>query len=489
MEQGSGAPGGTSEALVRPVIWSGLDAFGKVAIQLATTVVLARVLAPAEFGIAAIAAAIVFWLNVFVEHGFVSALVQREDLRDEHLHSAFWIASLIGAAIVAVLILVAGPIEHALGQPGLAPLLRGYSMLLLVSSSQGIFIAVLSRNLGFREIAISTWLGRALGALMAVVLALEGYGPWSLVAQQVGTYFVSAAALGAFARWRPHFILSAPRIRELSGFAIAELASEAAYIGANQLFHLAIGQLLGPSALGIFHVASRIAASATNALGGVVQRVGMAIFSRLQGHPEALGSAIAKTNELACALGFPALLGVFAVAEPLVRILLGEDWLHAVPLVRLLSLGCVCYFVQVAMETAIDALGRPVWQLAIAVVEFTVVLGVLVAMLDYGILAAGLASLAGRAVAVPATYLVLGRFFALDWREISRSCMPALVAGGLMVAVVSTSVWALADHSDMVQLLASVPLGAAVYLTTLRLGAPELIDGLLAFLVRSRATP
>jgi len=482
------------DRIVRSASWGGVEAIARVAIQLASLVVLARILEPEDFGVAAIVTALLFWFNLIVEQGFAGAIVQREDLEDAHVSSAFWFSLGSGSVIYAGVWLAAPWIESLAHVPGLAALLRTCCLLLFASGPYGILVALFRRELRFRELALATSIGRIGGTVVAIGMALGGAGVWSLIGQRIGQYMAGLAALVWFSTWRPRAVYSFARVRELGRYAVQSLAGELAYVGVNQFFLLLVGSFFGTAGLGYFNVACRVTASLSGVLETAYRQISMSVFSRQQTDAPALVRSVYTASQLSCVLAAPIFLGLFAVAPEVVALFIGEKWLVAVPLVRLVCLGCLCYFAQTSMDTAIDALGRPIWRLAVVVVELVVLVVLLLLGRDAGLLMVGIASLSARLVATPATFVALRRFLPIDGRTLVAHCASPVVSGAVMVGLVELSrrmLQATLVPSSLVLLASSVVVGALGYVLCLRLLAPGLFASLVDWgirMVRPRST-
>ena len=463
----------TETKILKSIRWSALGAFFKIGVQFGSLVVLARFLSPRDLGLGAMVAAVVFWLNVFVE-AFAEALVQREKLRPSHLYTVFWTSSTVGVVLLGLSFLTAPHLANWLQEPELETLLPTACIVLLLSGPHGTLVAQLRRDFRFKEVALGTSAGRLGGSVVAIAMAINGYGVWSLIGQRIATFAFAILAFFLLSRWRPRLAFSWLRLRQLGTFAVADLTAEVVGVGANQVFHLLIGQVFGSVALGLFSLACRITANLSTVIETVSRQISMSVFSRQQSDHLSLRNAVYSATTICSILATPVFFGLIACAPEFVAAFFGDQWIDAVPLVRLVSLGCAVYFLQVSLDTVLDALGRPLWHLAATTGEFVVQLVCIFAAGALGVLTAGVAALSARVVALPITFLAVRRHLGLEGRKMVAASAAPLIAATMMLLVVSLVKRPLASQSPWAILAFCVPTGAIVYVATLRICAPAI---------------
>ena len=243
---------------IKGVLWSATESVGVAILSLGSFIILARILEPGDIGAVALASAFIIIFNLIIAYGFVDAIVLQLRLTPEHLDTGFW--STLGTAILLCLLCTLGADTAAqwLNEPKLAVIMPWLSTLLIVNSLGAVPIAIFRRDLRFRTLAICNVSGRAIGAVASVIMALTGFGLWSLVGQQLIAAVISSAAVVIAARWRPHFRFSLQRLREMGEFGFHVSTSQVISALGEQMMNLLVGSMFGTVILGHFSVAWRM---------------------------------------------------------------------------------------------------------------------------------------------------------------------------------------------------------------------------------------
>ena len=185
--------------------WSTLESVAGQGLSFLVFLLLARILAPADFGVVAIANVYVLVAQFFIFQGLGQAIIQFDDLDDEHLDTVFWINLGVGVFFLVLTLLAAGVVQHWFAVPSLAAILRGLSPIFILAALSDVQNNLLTRRLQFRALALRTLSSYFAGGITGVVLALSGAGAWSLVGQQVVLWAVNLVALWGASDWRPRW--------------------------------------------------------------------------------------------------------------------------------------------------------------------------------------------------------------------------------------------------------------------------------------------
>lgn len=323
--------------------WLFSGTLGQYVVQFAAIAILARLLAPADFGVVASSMAIIGVAAVFSELGVGPALVQRKEVSDTDVGTANLLSLLSGALLMALALLGADTFARLLRMPALREVLMWLSPALLLSSLGVVATCMLQRALRFRAIATVNLASYTLGYLgVAVPMALLGHGVWSLVWAHLTQTALTAVLSwwqvpGAF-RLRGSIASARSLLRFGAGYSLGRLANVVAMQGDNLL----AGRLLGAAALGFYSRAYQLMVMPALLIGGVVDRV---LFPTMAGmrHDRALvARTFARTMGIAALLAFPLGALMVVLAEEIIVVVFGTQWMEAVPAFRWLA-ACV-YF-------------------------------------------------------------------------------------------------------------------------------------------------
>ena len=281
------------------VVWSTAGSVGRQVITFGISATLARILGPVAFGLVAIAMLYLAFVQIFINQGFGTAIIQRKDLDPEHLDSAFWV-TISGASVLCLAtIALAGPLATMLGDARVAPVLRWLSALLVLIALGTIPTAMLTRDLAFRTLSLRTLGGVIAGGVVGLGMALSGYGVWSLVAQQLTTALVGTIYLWWAVRWRPAPRISVRHLRELYWVAMNMLGNEGVWFFSRRSDQAIIAFHFGAVALGPYAIAMRLIQLLVELCGAPFQGVALPTLLRLADNPERLRVAFGRFMELA----------------------------------------------------------------------------------------------------------------------------------------------------------------------------------------------
>jgi O-antigen/teichoic acid export membrane protein len=447
----------------RSLWWVGLESAGVSGLSLVTIVLLARLLAPADFGVAALALGLVQLFGVVVEMLFHDAIVQRPQLDDDHVDTAFWTS--LGLSVVLALGCVAGSggIAALYGEPALAPLLRWAALGLVFTGMTAVPIAVMRRRLQFRTLTMRTIAGRLLGVAVGIGIALLGYGPWAIVGQYLVANFVAMLVIWAQTARLPACRYSPAHGRQLLGFALPSLSGHLLFTGNLRVFTLLAGYLLGATAVGYVNLAFRVFDVLRDVLSAAVNSLALSLLSRRHGDAAALVRAYQVGTAFTCLVALPICAGILACAREVVLTVFGVPWLPAVPLLQVLAVAAMVNFVRQMTPITLNAVGRPQDNLVATLVGLAVSLAALSILGPLGAfgaaLAWGLRSLALLPVGVVQLRRAVGLGVATQFAGAAVPLAAALaMVAGLQVARQEVT----AGWPPAAALALLVPLGLAV---------------------------
>jgi O-antigen/teichoic acid export membrane protein len=305
--------------------WAIVLSWGQRAITTIFVVVLAAILGPKAFGIVAMALVYLAVIELVLEQGLLTTIVQREQLDREHLDSAFWMNLTWSVVLAAASFALAGWWADLNDVPELADVIRVMSILIVVTGLTIIQEAYLQRNLAFRQLAVRANVAALSGGVVGLTLALWGAGVWSLVAQQMTAAFSSLILLWAVSDWRPGFRFSQVHARDLFGFTSGVFLANVGGFVNRRSDALLIGLFFGPSVVGIYRLADRFVDSVLELTMRPVALISLPHMSLLQRDSVALRKTVATFTRIAMHTTLPALL-VLAASADYVLAVIGPEW-------------------------------------------------------------------------------------------------------------------------------------------------------------------
>lgn len=320
------------------VSWLTVAQAARRLVTLATTVFLARLVAPEHFGVFNMAMTGVGLWSVMAGSGLGTALVQRSELSDDELHTAFWLGLLLAGALAAVGAACAIPMALAYRQPAVAPLVWVMMMALPLGGLDTVPSALLQRRMSFRAIAIAETVATAAGAAAGVAVAWRRHDAWALAAQAITTNLTSTAGLWLASRFRPRFRFSVPAMKGLLAFTSSVWGGAVINYCARNVDNALVGGLLGARSLGFYAMAYNLVMLPGAAVTGAVNRALYPALARLQDDPTAMRRSYLTLVRILSLVGLPLSVGLCAAAPEVVLVVYGPAWAPVAPLLRILGI-------------------------------------------------------------------------------------------------------------------------------------------------------
>jgi PST family polysaccharide transporter len=369
MNANSSSPNSSTNAIevalktAQAIWWSTGQLLATNVVTFGGYIVLARLLPPKDFGLFAFASVFTILLQSFTDQGIPDAIVQRAKLEKAHLDTAFWFNLTVSLTLAGLLWLCAPFAASLLHEKGLAEILRYLVWMLPLSALGGIHQALLKRRLEYRTLGIQGFLATIVGTATGTIMALNGFGIWCLVGQQLASVSCQTIVSWSASHWIPGREVRVAELRELGSFSIHITGGALLDFINRRADDFLIGIFLGTTALGYYSLAYRLLLTFTKLVSSPFNSVAFSAFSRLQHEPKERSRMFDRLANLVAAMAFPAFLGLAAVAPDLIRVGFGAAWLPSVPVLRILCFIGVLHSVVFLHGTLIRAAGRPDWQM------------------------------------------------------------------------------------------------------------------------------
>jgi len=343
---------------IQGVGWAGISQITRLLLQLGITALLARLLTPNDFGLLAMVVVFTNLVMIFRDFGLTAALIQRKGLTEEHLSSSFWINVLTGLLLAFLLVVLAPAIAYFYRENRLTPVIMVLASTFFISSFGIVQIALFTKGLNFKPLAIIEMLAVAISGIAAVVLAFSGFGVWSLVWQQIISSFVRVIFLWSFSSWRPKLLFRWQRVKELLGFGLNLTGFNFANYFNRNFDNLLIGKFLGANPLGFYNLAYRLLLFPLSNISSVIGRVMFPSLSAIQDDKSKVRYAYLKATCYIAAVTFPLMMGLLVVAPEFIRVILGPQWERSIFLVQILALVGLVQSINTTVGWIYNSQGR-----------------------------------------------------------------------------------------------------------------------------------
>ena len=448
-----------------------MESGGDQLITFLISIVLARLLGPEKYGTMSVMLIFVTIANVVIQNGFQTALIQKKEITDEDLSSVFWLGLVISAVLYGLIFLAAPQIAAFFGDPEIVPMLRVLSLVLFSGAVVSVQTAIVARRMEFRIQCKATIAADIISGVIGIFAAFHGLGTWALVLQQLIRNLSLLAVLYLSLRWRPRTVLSWERLKGLFSYGWKVLASGLIDTVYTNLYTPVISRLYNSAMVGYYNRGNQFPQVIVNSMAQTLQAVMLPAFSRTQSERETAARMLRRAIKLSGFVMFPVMFGIMAVAEPLVRLLLGTQWLPAVPLLQLCCLSYSVWHIHVANLQAINANGRSDIYLKLEIIKKLVGVAVLVMSVRLGITGMiFMKALFDYVCTVINAYpnkSIIGYGPLAQWKDVLpefvMAALMAVLVRLLQTAVLSFGVLNLENASSLVLMLA-VQVGAGVLL-------------------------
>lgn len=454
--------------------WAILRRGGQEMVAIPASIIMARLLVPAEFGVAAAASFFILLATRLTQFGFNAAIVRVKELRPDHISSVFVVNLVMGVAMYLSIVAVSPYVGQFLRSAEAGRLLPHAALVFLITPFGTVPAALITRRMQFRYSAIGDWVDGIVGAVVALILAYRGFSYWSLVYGQLSGTACRVVLQAYLAKWRPSIAVSGRALAELLSFGLGLQTKRLLEFATNNLDTLVIGRVLGMTALGVYDKAFTTMNRLVNrlTLGDVYFR----IFSIIHEEPLRFRRAYSRLVLSVSMLGLPAFAVAIVVARPLFLLMYGDNWLAAVVPFQLLCAGGMLKLFNAYASQANEASGNiwgQAWRQGFGAV--CIVVGALVGARVGGVVGAATGVAIGMAILTYAIQALVRRTTGLTWAEMLRPQVPAvtctLILVGILLGVGRLLTFVNPDPSAW-QLLALQAAAALVVYTIFVLASP-----------------
>jgi teichuronic acid exporter len=343
---------------VRAIAFDVIGRFSRQGVGFVISILLARLLSPSDFGLLAMVNVVIAVAGVFVGMGLGNALIQKQQTEEEHYGSVFYFNITVGLLLAAVLFALSGTLAQFYHQPEVRPVARVLSLTFIINSFCNVQTAWLRKHLRYGVITTASVASLVTGGAVGVVMALTGYGVWSLVTQALISSTVNNLVIYFLTPWRPVLRLRWKALKDLWSYGIYMFFSGFLDTLYSQLDNLIIGRLFAPVTLGFYYRAKSFDLFIRNYTSGSLMSVLFPVLSAVQDNRERYRGIVRRSFHLLCLVTF-LLTGIsFLCASDLMALLFGSKWLPSVEYYRIIVLAGFVYPLSALLVSILSSLGN-----------------------------------------------------------------------------------------------------------------------------------
>lgn len=442
--------------------WKFAERCGAQGIQFVVSIILARLLTPADYGLIGLITVFLAIAMVFAQSGLGQALVQHKEIDHEEFSTVFYFSMVFSIVLYLILFLCAPLIAGFYNEPKLTAIVRVLGTTVIIGAVNSVQQAYVQKTMQFKRFFYSTLTGTLISAIIGVAMAYAGYGVWALVGQQISNQAINTVVLWFTVKWRPNFVFSVKKGLRLFSYGWKLLCSSLLDTVYNNLYSLIIGKFYSAADLGYYNRGKQFPMLLIQNINSSIDSVLFPVLSEAQDDKERLKSMVRRSIVTSTFIIFPCMAGLAAVATPLTKLLLTDKWLPAVPFIQFCCFTYAFWPIHTANLQAIKATGRSDIFLKLEIIKKVIGVIALCVSIPFGLYAMMWASCITAVLSSFINASPNKKLLGYSYLEQLKDIMPSFLLSMLMCGV--TLSLNFLHLGSLVTMLLQVIVGAAIYI-------------------------
>ncbi|MBQ9102608.1 MAG: lipopolysaccharide biosynthesis protein [Treponema sp.] len=453
----------TRQKIFSNLIWRFLERTGAQLVAFIVAIVLARILTPEDYGTIALITVFTTILNVFVDSGLGSALVQKKDADNVDFSTVFYTNVIFCIILYAILFFVSPLIADFYKRQELTAVIRVLGITILISGVKNIQQSYVSKTLQFKKFFFATLVGTVIAAIVGVWMAYHGFGVWALVAQQITNLSIDTILLWITVKWYPNFVFSFERLKGLFSFGWKLLVSALIDTTYNNLRQLIIGKKYTSEDLAFYNKGNLFPFAIVSNVDNAINNVLLPVMSQEQDDKAKVKQMTRRAIKTSTYCISPLLMGLAACAPAVVHILLTDKWLPCIPYLRIFCITYMFWPVHTTNLTAISSLGRSDLFLKLEIIKKIMGLTILVSTMWFGVMIMAYSLLLMDVLGQIINSWPNKRLINYSYLEQLKDILPGIgtaVVMGLLVSLINYL-----SIAEWLKLLIQIPAGILIFIS------------------------
>lgn len=444
------------------LIWRFAERCGAQMVSFVVSIVLARILTPADYGTVALMMVFISILGVFIDGGFSSALIQKKDADELDFSSIFYF-NIVSCLTIYLALYSAAPYLAAFYDvPEMMPMIRVLGLTLLISGVKSVQIAYISKKMIFKKFFYATLGGTIGAAVVGISMAFAGFGAWAIIEQSLFNNVVDTIILWVTVKWRPKKMFSFHRMKALFSYGWKLLISSLLDVGYGNLRSLIIGKIYSSEDLAFYNKGQSFPSLVITNVNASIDSVLLPAMSAAQDSAETVKKMTRRSIKISTYVMAPFMMGIVACGTPMIRMLLTEKWLPAIPFQSIFCITFMFYPIHTANLNAIKAMGRSDLFLKLEIIKKAVGLVALAISVPISVMAMGYSLLFASIASQIINSWPNKKLLNYGYLEQLKDILPGILLAIVMGLCIYPIQWL--GLSDIVTLCIQIPLGAAIYI-------------------------
>lgn len=421
---------------VKGTIWSSMERFSVQGIQFLVTIIMARMLTPSDYGLIGMLAIFIAISQSLIDSGFSQALIRKQDRTEIDNSTVFYFNIGVGIILYLILFLCAPLIASFYNEPILEPLTKVIGLGLVFNSLSVVQRALFTVKLDFKTQAKASLIGAIVSGAIGIYTAYAGYGVWSIVYLQISNYAITVLLLWIFSKWRPQWCYSWKSFKELFSFGSKLMLSGLLDTLFNNVYLLVIGKFFKASDLGYYTRAAQFSDFASANVTGIFQRVTYPVLCEIQNDDVRLHDAYQRMLRMSAFVIFPLMMGLAAVAKPMILTILTEKWLFSSVLLQILCFSYMWYPIHAINLNLLKVKGRSDLFLKLEIIKKIIGVIIICITVPFGLIAMCIGGIFSSIICLFINTRYTGMLINLGFLSQMKDLLPCLLLSLAMGAIV-----------------------------------------------------
>ncbi len=455
------------KTVISSLVWKFLERLGTQGIQFVVSIILARLLLPSDYGIITMIMVFTAIANSFIQSGFSTSLIQKKNSDELDFSSVLYTSFVIAIICYLILYFTSPLIADFYQMPQIKVILRVLALTLFFGAFNSVQNAKLSKDMKFKTLFFSSLGAIIVSGTTGITMAYLGFGAWALVGQQLANIIASTIILWFTSGWRPKIMFSLTRVKGLFSYGWKIMCSSLIDTFYQNLYNLVIGKFYNSATLGNYNKGEQFPKLIAVNIDGAIGSVMLPAYAREQERKDKVKKMVRRAIVTSSLILFPLMLGLAAIAEPLVKILLTDKWLGCVPFMQILCVVYALYPINTANLQAIKALGKSDYFLKLEIIKKILGITVLIITVPHGVYIMAIGQVIVTIISTMINAFPNRKLLNYNYFEQVKDILPNLLIAILMFIVVYPIKY-LIDNTILL-LTIQIIVGAIIYIALMNI--------------------
>lgn len=458
------------KSAVHGALWATITQFSTQIFQFVVITILARLLLPEDFGVIGMAVIFTGFVQTVSDLGLSASIIQRKNITEKHLSTSFWVSLGSGIILCIITIIISPYIGLFFRNELIGPILSILSIGFIPGSACIVHKSLLQKNIAFKKIATAEISSSIMSGTVSVILALAGFGVWSLVFGTILGSFTRMIILWVVCTWRPSITFDLKSFKDLFTFGAHVMGSGMLNYFDSNVDYLLIGRFIGPTDLGYYTFAYQLSTIPLMKISSIITSVTFPAFSIVQDNNEILRSAYLKVTEYISLITFPLLSGLIVIAPDFIPIAFGEKWMPMVVPLQILCIAGALKSVGTTVGSILLSKGRSdiqfKWNIFTALIlPLSVLIGI-----RYDITGVALAITITSCLLFFIIQTITNNLIQLNFTDYIKALCPATLGSTIVIcSILMLQKSSPYTNQNIISLMSSIVLGIIVYMLAIRI--------------------